>query len=484
MFAFKVFLLLVLVVSDSLVRSAPVEHRLEDVLIFDSDPDPPPGASARKVSDPTKRFNIPNVSEGDAEVLLGELGYNETVRENEFGVSSRFSFGSGLSFEDMIRNYQQDVGLDVTGKLDDETKLVIGSPHCGTRNLEKRGDTAKWTKRLISYRIRDYPAGASPEFVKSMIKRAFNEWSKVTNLDFIEWNDPGVDIEVNFGGTSHSRRGGRCSFDNPSTLAHAYFPEDGDVHFNEKYFFASSDYRDDFLDTAMHEIGHSLGLEHSNTKGVLMHPTDSNQHTEPQAEDVLRIQKLYGTRRGGRSLDTTSAPRLCTVTKFDAIVDDNSGRWYIFAGNYYYDTEESNPTAKLISSRWPGLTGPIDAAFRYPDEQIYFFKGELFWRYRGNRLGVGYPRRISEGFPGLPNRIDAAFVYSTNQIVAFKGSTIWFYDADKDTKPSFSLRSFGLPNNVDAVVGTGKSFVVFKDNNLYKFDNGRLESFVNKLMTC
>lgn len=70
MFAFKVFLLLVLVVSDRLIRSAPVERRLEDVLIFDSDPDPPPGASARKVSDPTKRFNIPNVSEGDAEVIL------------------------------------------------------------------------------------------------------------------------------------------------------------------------------------------------------------------------------------------------------------------------------------------------------------------------------------------------------------------------------------------------------------------------------
>lgn len=186
----------------------------------------------------------------------------------------------------MIRNYQRDFGLDVTGKLNDETKLVMAKPHCGTRNLEKRGDTVKWSKKLISYRIRDYPAGASREFVKSIVNRAFNEWSKVTNLDFVEKSDLAVDIEVNFGGTSHSRRAGQCTFDSPSTLAHAYFPEDGDVHFNGKYFFESSEYKDDFLDTAMHELGHSLGLEHSNTNGVLMHPSDMNRHTEPQAEDV------------------------------------------------------------------------------------------------------------------------------------------------------------------------------------------------------
>lgn len=286
MFDFKVFLLLVVVVSDSVIRSAPVEHRLEEVLIFDSDPDPPPNVGARQVPDPTKRFNIPNISETEAGALLGELGYNETISEDEFGISTRYSFGSGISFQDMIRSFQQNVGLDVTGKLDDETKLVLGAPHCGTRNLDKQGDIAKWKKSLISYRIRDYPAGASPEFARSMIKRAFNEWSKVTNLDFVERSDRGVDIEVNFGGTSHTRRAGRCTFDNPSTLAHAYFPEDGDVHFNEKYFFKNPDHRDDFLDTAMHEIGHSLGLEHSSTKGVLMHPTDMNRHTEPQAEDV------------------------------------------------------------------------------------------------------------------------------------------------------------------------------------------------------
>lgn len=192
----------------------------------------------------------------------------------------------------MVRNFQRSAGLDETGKLDDDTKLTMAAPHCGTRSLDKRGDDAKWDKRLISYRIRDYPSGASSSFVRTMMKRAFDEWSKVTNLDFFETSDRGADIEVNFGGTSHSRRNRRCSFDSPTIMAHAYFPEDGDLHFNSRYFFDNPEHREDFLDTAMHEIGHSLGLEHSNTKGALMHPTDNNRYTEPQPEDVRVCSRI------------------------------------------------------------------------------------------------------------------------------------------------------------------------------------------------
>lgn len=65
----KVFVLLLAVVSDRLISSAPVEHRLEDVLIFDRDPDPQPGASAVEAPDPTKRLDVPAVSEDDAEVI-------------------------------------------------------------------------------------------------------------------------------------------------------------------------------------------------------------------------------------------------------------------------------------------------------------------------------------------------------------------------------------------------------------------------------
>lgn len=47
---------------------------------------------------------------------------------------------------------------------------------------------------------------------------------------------------------------------------------------------------------ALHELGHSLGLEHSSTKGAIMYPIYSGYHPglELHRDDILGIQQLYG----------------------------------------------------------------------------------------------------------------------------------------------------------------------------------------------
>jgi len=47
---------------------------------------------------------------------------------------------------------------------------------------------------------------------------------------------------------------------------------------------------------ALHELGHSLGLEHSSTKGAVMYPIYSGYHPGLQLhrDDILGIQQLYG----------------------------------------------------------------------------------------------------------------------------------------------------------------------------------------------
>lgn len=72
MFVSKVVLLLVLAIIDGEIRGAPVEHRLEDILIFDSDPDQPPGTEA--APDPTKRVKVPSISQDEAEVIVYFFG--------------------------------------------------------------------------------------------------------------------------------------------------------------------------------------------------------------------------------------------------------------------------------------------------------------------------------------------------------------------------------------------------------------------------
>ena len=71
MFVSNVILLLVLTIFDGQIRGAPVEHRLEDVLIFDRDPDQPPNTV--ELADPTKPIKVPSISEDDAEVKMQEF---------------------------------------------------------------------------------------------------------------------------------------------------------------------------------------------------------------------------------------------------------------------------------------------------------------------------------------------------------------------------------------------------------------------------
>ena len=47
---------------------------------------------------------------------------------------------------------------------------------------------------------------------------------------------------------------------------------------------------------ALHELGHSLGLEHSSQKGAIMYPIYSGYHPglHLHRDDILGIQQLYG----------------------------------------------------------------------------------------------------------------------------------------------------------------------------------------------
>lgn len=71
-----------------------------------------------------------------------------------------------------------------------------------------------------------------------------------------------------------------------------------------KFIFPSANkyqYRD-FFNTATHEIGHSLGLDHSGRKDSIMNPfydpkkDESGNYLEPDLSkyDIERIQDIYG----------------------------------------------------------------------------------------------------------------------------------------------------------------------------------------------
>ena len=134
------------------------------------------------------------------------------------------------------------------------------------------------------------------------MEKAFKIWEKAMPLKFTKQKSGKVHIDIRFERRSH---GDKDSFDGRGgTLAHAFFPVyGGDVHIDEDEDWTVNTSRGtSLLMTTTHELGHSLGLSHSNNRNSLMAPF--YRIYEPnlalKTDDVRGIQSLYG-----RNTDTS-----------------------------------------------------------------------------------------------------------------------------------------------------------------------------------
>ncbi|CAH1273933.1 MMP1 [Branchiostoma lanceolatum] len=125
----------------------------------------------------------------------------------------------------------------------------------------------------------------------------YQVWSNVTPLVF-EKTSALSDIEMSFERYGH---GDEDPLDGPGgTLAHAFFPGPGiggDVHFDESETWTVRSSRGtNLFIVAAHELGHSLGLDHSDVQGSLMFPIyrGYTPNFKLHQNDINRIQALYG----------------------------------------------------------------------------------------------------------------------------------------------------------------------------------------------
>lgn len=99
----------------------------------------------------------------------------------------------------------------------------------------------------------------------------------------------------------------------------------GDAHFDDDELFTTGTPNGINLDwVAVHEFGHSMGLEHSNVRESIMYPWYKGYfpNIELTEDDILGIQDIYGKCPGVKARNST---RSCPSRNWDAWIRNSFG---------------------------------------------------------------------------------------------------------------------------------------------------------------
>jgi hypothetical protein len=151
---------------------------------------------------------------------------------------------------------------------------------------------------LLNYAFTTLTTKVPASQVESEIQRAMKQWSAVANVQFQQVTNSGeaATVAIEFGTTVN---GDPNPFTSLSALAHTYYPAPpnpepiaGDMHFNpaETWHVGSTT---DVYTVALHELGHSLGLGHTDNPSDVMYPY-YHFGTPLSTNDIAGVQSLYG----------------------------------------------------------------------------------------------------------------------------------------------------------------------------------------------
>jgi hypothetical protein len=245
---------------------------------------------------------------------------------DRFGWSAVADGDFGPKTESALRRFQAFHGLATTGVLDEPTVERMGTPRCGNPDIPRVNvlgfvlEGSRWDRTDLRYAFENFTDDLGRGDIRGAVIGAFAAWSSVTRLTFTEVApDEALELRLRWVTGNHGD-GERNAFDGfGGTYAHAYYPQDGHIHFDDEPWTVTAGglfLGPDLQTLATHEIGHALGLEHSSVGDAIMRPhfLPLRRQRWLHPDDVAGIQQIYGSPVGRWSSlggGLTSGPAAC-----------------------------------------------------------------------------------------------------------------------------------------------------------------------------
>lgn len=207
-------------------------------------------------------------------------------------------------FNAAVKKFQREVGLQETGRINEETLALMKEDRCGITEDQENEDTQDYKvwrswfkyrpKRDLTYCIKDYTRDLPSTVARNVISKAINTWTRYGNLRIYYRPGSSCDIQIRWGVRDH---GDYSKFDGPGrVLAHAFYPSNGDVHFDDDEYWTDKSYSGkNLFYVTVHELGHALGIRHSTVRNSVMYPIYRryNPNFRLDNDDIRAIKSLY-----------------------------------------------------------------------------------------------------------------------------------------------------------------------------------------------